>query len=108
MKTPGLVTIMVPVLNGEIFLPLALDSLLAQDYTQFEIVILDNQSTDRTAEICHEYERRDGRVRYVPDTINRISHDAADALQAATIPIAAFVRPVNIAALLELDFFGDQ
>ncbi|MEO7862593.1 MAG: glycosyltransferase [Nitrospirales bacterium] len=80
MKVPGLVTIMVPVLNGELFLPLALDSLLAQDYPQFEIVVLDNQSTDRTAEICREYERRDGRVRYVPDTVNRISHDAANHL----------------------------
>ena len=80
MKVPGLVTIMVPVLNGELFLPLALDSLLSQDYPQFEIVILDNQSTDRTAEICREYERRDGRVRYVPDTVNRISHDAANHL----------------------------
>lgn len=80
MKVPGLVTIMVPVLNGELFLPLALDSLLAQDYPQFEIVVLDNQSTDRTAEICREYKRRDGRVRYVPDTVNRISHDAANHL----------------------------
>jgi len=80
MKTPGLVTIMVPVLNGELFLPLALDSLLAQDYPQFEIVILDNQSTDRTAEICREYECRDVRVKYVLDTVNRISHDAANHL----------------------------
>ena len=80
MKTPGLVTIMVPVLNGELFLPLALDSLLAQDYPQFEIVILDNQSTDRTAEICREYGRREVRVRYVLDTVNRISHDAANHL----------------------------
>lgn len=80
MRKSGLVTIMVPVLNGELFLPLALDSLLAQDYPQFEIVILDNQSTDRTPEICREYERRDGRVRYVRDTVNRISHDAANHL----------------------------
>ena len=80
MKTPGLVTIMGPVLNRVLFLPLGLDSLLAQDYPQFEIVILDNQSTDRTPEICREYERRDVRVRYVPDTVNRISHDAANHL----------------------------
>lgn len=80
MKMPGLVTIMVPVLNGELFLPLALDSLLVQDYPKFEIVILDNQSTDRTAEICREYARRDARVRYVLDTVNRISHDAANHL----------------------------
>jgi glycosyltransferase involved in cell wall biosynthesis len=80
VKVPGLVTIMVPVLNGELFLSLALDSLLAQDYPKFEIVILDNQSTDRTPVICREYERRDERVRYVPDTVNRISHDAANHL----------------------------
>ena len=80
MKTPGLVTIMVPVLNGELFLPLALDSLLAQDYQHFEIVILDNQSTDRTAEICRAYACRDPRVRYVLDTVNRISHAAANHL----------------------------
>lgn len=80
MKRPGLVTIMVPVLNGELFLPLALESLLAQDYPHFEIVILDNQSTDRTAEICREYARCDARVTYVLDAVNRISHDAANHL----------------------------
>lgn len=80
MKIPGRVTIMVPVLNGELFLPLALDSLLAQDYPHFQIVVLDNQSTDRTGEICREYERRDARVKYVRDTVNRISHDAANHL----------------------------
>ena len=80
MKTPGLVTIMVPVLNGELFLPLALDSLLAQDYQHFEIVILDNQSTDRTAEICRAYACRGARVRYVLDTVNRSSYDAANHL----------------------------
>ncbi len=80
MKTQGLVTIMVPVLNGELFLSMALDSLLAQDYPHFEVVILDNQSTDRTAEICCEYRRRDVRVKYVLDSVNRISHDAANHL----------------------------
>ncbi len=74
MKKSGLVTIMVPVLNGELFLPLALDSLLAQDYPHFEVIILDNQSTDRTGEICRDYERRDARVKYVLDMVNRISH----------------------------------
>ena len=80
MKKSGLVTIMVPVLNGELFLPLALDSLLAQDYPHFEVIILDNQSTDRTGEICRDYERRDARVKYVLDMVNRISHDAANHL----------------------------
>jgi glycosyltransferase involved in cell wall biosynthesis len=71
---------MVPVLNGDLFLPSALDSLLAQDYPDFEIIILDNQSTDRTGEICRDYAQRDARVKYVLDTVNRISHDAANHL----------------------------
>ena len=57
MSTPGLVTIMMPVLNGELFLPHALESLMAQDYPLFEIVILDNQSTDRTQEISQDFAR---------------------------------------------------
>lgn len=104
MKTPGLVTIMVPVLNGELFLPLALESLLVQDYAQFEIVILDNQSTDRTPEICREYARRDTRVKYVPDTINRISHDAANHL--ATFITGEFCMIACDDDLWEPNFLG--
>ena len=51
--------------NGESFLAQALDSLLAQTFHDFEIVISDNASTDRTPEICRAYARRDPRVRYV-------------------------------------------
>jgi glycosyltransferase involved in cell wall biosynthesis len=80
MTKQGLVTIMMPVLNGELFLPFALDSLLAQDYPHFEIVILDNQSTDRTGEICRRYQGQDRRIRYIRDRVNRISHDAANHL----------------------------
>jgi len=77
---PGLVSIMMPVFNGELFLPLALDCLLAQDYADFELIILDNQSTDGTGRICRQYAARDARIRYVPDDRNRISHDAANHL----------------------------
>lgn len=65
------VSVGVPVLNGETHLGQALDSILGQDFEDFEIVISDNGSTDRTAEICREYERRDSRVRYrrLPQTI---------------------------------------
>ena len=45
------VTIGLPVYNGERFLEQTLDSLLAQSYTDFELIISDNASTDRTEEI---------------------------------------------------------
>lgn len=59
-----------PVYNGEKLLPQALDHLLAQTFRDFEIIISDNASTDRTAEICRAYADRDTRIRYVRSQIN--------------------------------------
>lgn len=58
------VSIGVPVYNGEKYLAEALDSLLAQSFKDFEIVISDNASTDNTEEICRSYQNKDARVRY--------------------------------------------
>jgi glycosyltransferase involved in cell wall biosynthesis len=58
------VSIGMPVYNGERYLRQALDSLLKQDFTDFELIISDNASTDSTQEICQEYSARDGRIRY--------------------------------------------
>lgn len=58
------VSIGLPVYNGEAFIRGALDSLLAQDYEDFELIISDNASTDGTPEICRAYAARDRRVSY--------------------------------------------
>ena len=58
------VSIGLPVYNGENFIVESLDSLLAQTYTDFELIICDNASTDRTEAICRDYAARDPRVRY--------------------------------------------
>lgn len=63
-KMKPLVSIGLPVYNGEPFLREAIDSLLSQDYDNFEIVISDNASTDKTEEICQYYEKRDERILY--------------------------------------------
>jgi glycosyltransferase involved in cell wall biosynthesis len=65
-----LVTIGVPVYNSERHLRQSLDSLLAQTYRDFVLVISDNASTDGTAAICQEYVRRDPRVRYFRNPVN--------------------------------------
>lgn len=59
-----LVSIGMPVFNGEKGLARALDSLLEQDYRNLEIIISDNASTDATPEICGKYVRKDSRVKY--------------------------------------------
>lgn len=53
-----------PVYNGEQYLARALDSLLAQDFEDFELVISDNGSTDGTEAICRAYAERDSRISY--------------------------------------------
>src|SRR5262249_31437215 len=57
-----------PVYNGERFLPESLDHLLGQTYSDFEIVIDDNASTDRTSQIYREYALHDPRIRYFQRT----------------------------------------
>ncbi len=60
-----------PVYNGEKYLRQALDSLLGQDFEDFELIISDNASTDGTAAICREYAARDKKVRYLRTETNR-------------------------------------
>lgn len=59
------VSIGMPTYNGERFIAQALDSLLAQDDGDFELVVSDNASTDRTGEIVRAYAARDERIRYI-------------------------------------------
>ena len=59
-----LVSVGIPVYNGERYIAEALDSVLAQDYPDLEIVISDNASTDQTRAICKKYARNDSRIRY--------------------------------------------
>jgi len=59
-----------PVYNGERFLEEALNSILAQTFEDFELIISDNASTDRTQEICQAYAAKDQRIRYYCNTQN--------------------------------------
>lgn len=54
-----------PVYNGENFLEQAIQSALKQDFEDFELIISDNASTDRTEEICRRYAEADPRILYV-------------------------------------------
>jgi glycosyltransferase involved in cell wall biosynthesis len=59
-----LVGLGMPVYNGERFLVQAIESVLAQTYRNFELVICDNASVDGTEEICRRFARADSRVQY--------------------------------------------
>ena len=58
-----LISIAMTTYNGEAFLQAQLDSILSQSYKEFELVICDDNSSDKTWAILFEYEKKDKRVR---------------------------------------------
>lgn len=62
MKLPK-VSVLVPVYNRENFIALCIESALSQTFTDLEVIVVDNASTDRTWDICKHYAGIDSRVR---------------------------------------------
>jgi len=60
-----LITIGMPIFNGESYLRATLDSLLQQTFRDFCLIISDNASTDGTGDICSEYAFKDSRICYI-------------------------------------------
>ncbi|MCO5312201.1 MAG: glycosyltransferase [Microthrixaceae bacterium] len=65
-----LISVIIPAYNAERYLPQCLDSVLAQTLRSFEVIIVDDASTDRTAEILSRYRSADERVRLVSNPQN--------------------------------------
>jgi len=61
-----LITVLMPVHNGELFLTAAIESILHQSYSHWELLVLDDGSTDRSLEISEAIAAADPRVRVVP------------------------------------------
>lgn len=58
----GKVSVIVPVYNAEKYLPQCLDSLLKQTYTNIEVILIDDGSTDKSLAICQSYANKDNRI----------------------------------------------
>src|SRR5207253_1129747 len=58
-----LISVLTPVFNGEDYLAECIESVLAQTYSKWEYIIVNNCSTDRTLEIALDYAKKDGRIR---------------------------------------------
>ena len=63
-KSP-LISVALPIYNGERYLAEAIDSILAQTFTDFELIIIDDGSTDSSLDILRVYEKRDARIRLI-------------------------------------------
>lgn len=63
MSAPPAVTIITPTCNHERFIAAAIESVLAQDFASWEMLVIDDASCDRTAEVVQGYARREDRIR---------------------------------------------
>lgn len=58
-----MISVIVPVYKAEKYLHKCVDSLLTQTFTDFEVLLIDDGSPDRSGEICDDYAKRDFRVK---------------------------------------------
>jgi len=64
------ISVLMCVYNGDVFLAAALESILSQTFTDFELIIVDDASTDKTSQILAEYAQNDSRVKLLKNTKN--------------------------------------
>jgi len=65
-----LVSVIMPVFNSASFLASAIDSILFQTYTNFELIIIDDASTDKSRQIISQYAKKDKRIKFIKNKIN--------------------------------------
>lgn len=59
----NIISIIIPIYNASMYLSECLDSILSQDFTDFELLLIDDGSTDNSGEICDEYAEKDTRIK---------------------------------------------
>ena len=58
-------SVIIPIYNSEEYLPRCIDSVLAQSARDFELILIDDGSKDKSGDICKEYQKKDSRVKYI-------------------------------------------
>lgn len=90
MNNP-LITVIIPIYNVEKYLRECLDSVLAQTYTNLEILLVDDGSTDGSGAICDEYAGKDSRIRVIHQENGGLSAARNTGLDAARGEYVSFV-----------------
>ena len=85
------ISVVIPVYNTEHFLARVIDSVLAQTFTDFELILIDDGSTDTSGEICDRYEVTDGRIRVKHSSNHGVSAARNSGINLATGEWIAFI-----------------
>lgn len=96
---PEIVSLIIPVYNSEKYLKECLDSVIKQSYKPIEVILVNDGSTDRSAEIITEYSKRDNRIRVIHHCNQGVSVARNLGMAAATGEYIAFVDSDDILSL---------
>ena len=61
----GLISVIVPIYNVENYLKECMESIISQTYTNIELILVDDGSTDKSGEICDKYAEKDKRIEVI-------------------------------------------
>lgn len=95
---PPQISVVVPVHNVEPYLGACVDSILAQTFSDFELILVDDGSTDRSGAICEEYAARDSRVRVIHRENGGLSAARNSGLEVAAGEYISFVDSDDLIA----------
>ena len=90
-KCPDKISVVVPVYNIEEFLPECLDSVINQSYTNLEILVVNDGSTDDSLRVCNEYASKDERIQVISQENGGLSAARNTGIKIATGKYITFV-----------------
>jgi glycosyltransferase involved in cell wall biosynthesis len=102
------ISIIVPVFNVEPFIHKCVDSILAQTYTNFELILVDDGSTDGSGKICDEYSKKDARINVIhkqnggQSTARNAGINAAKGNYLSFVDADDYIEPIMIETLFNL------
>jgi teichuronic acid biosynthesis glycosyltransferase TuaG len=92
----GLVSVIMPAYNAEKYIVETIESVIDQIYTNWELIVIDDGSTDNTATIVKEYAAKDNRIRYIQQSHQRQARARNNGLLHASGELIAFLDADDI------------
>jgi glycosyltransferase involved in cell wall biosynthesis len=92
-----LISVVMPAYNAQAYIAQAIESILKQSFTDYEFIIVDDGSTDRTAEVIRNYAERDSRILFVQGQHGGVSAALNLGLERARAPWIAIMHADDVA-----------
>lgn len=86
-----MLSVIVPIYNGEKYLSYCINSILTQTFTDFELLLINDGSTDKSGEICNDYAHKDSRIRVFHQKNSGVSCARCKGIKNATGEYITFV-----------------